>query len=109
MKALVLCALVFTSSLAAQDLPDVPAERSVNLRLDMASDEMTKAGRDRITSAIVLLFGGAMVLANESQRDGAKYEEGLSWWMGGATAGAFITFQLTGGRHDKRAAKALHQ
>jgi hypothetical protein len=92
------------------ELPPVPAgSPTVDLHLDMAGDHLVKAGRARNTSMWFLVLGAAMAAANEAQREGNKYEEGITWGLAGIGAAGFVTFQLVSSDHEKKAGKALHR
>jgi hypothetical protein len=85
----------------------VPPMDPVNLRLNMAADQMGKAAWSRNTSGWVLLFGG-LFTAIASDRSG-KYDERLPIGLGAITAAGFVTLTIKGSKHDRRASKLLHQ
>lgn len=103
--ALALC-LSF-SSLCAQDLMSVPMD-SITHRLNIASVEMRKAAWSRNTS-IWWAVGGSLFTAMAMDKSAKAYDANLALGLGAFTAAGFVTFQLKGAKHDKRASRYLHQ
>lgn len=90
----------------AQDFLSVPPD-TVVARMNLASAHMEKAAWNRNTSMWFALFGG--IFTGLAMDKGAKaYQPDLAFGLGAVTAAGFLTFQLNGSRHDKKAAKALH-
>lgn len=80
----------------------------VNLRLNMAAEQMGKAAWSRNTSGWVLLFGG-LFTAIASDKSVKVYEPNLVYGLGAITATGFVTLTIKGSKHDRKAAVLLHQ
>lgn len=105
--AFVLClVLAFAAKGQQVGIMSVPAD-TIAARVSVASVQMSKAAWSRNTSMWVAVFGGIFTgLAMD--RSAKVYDGTLAFGLGAVTAAGFVTLQLKGSRHDKRAAKALH-
>lgn len=108
MKHAIAFALVLTfGGSFGQGIMEVPSD-SLTARINLASTEMKKAAWNRNTSIWFAIVGSAFTgLAMD--KSAKAYQPDLAFGLGAVTAACFVTFQLNGARHDKRAAIALHQ
>ena len=86
-----------------QDLPAVPVtEPSVELRLELASKQLSKAANAREGAMYAALFGGAMTAIAFTDKQSAGQLTGLF------TIGAVFGLSLKGIGHEREAARLLH-
>ena len=99
-------ALLAVSSLSVmcQGLPEAPAS-DVNLRLEMAGDQMEKAGRARLHGALLMVAGGAVAAIATADKDNPD----LPIYIAGGAALGFVGFSVKGALHDGKAGRHLNR
>lgn len=103
-----LCAALLTASacFAQDELPVAPVE-AIDLRLDMASEQMRKAAWSRETSIYWALGTGLFTMLAADQSAPA-YDHNLAVGLGSLCIGGFAVLQIKGARHDRKASRYLH-
>lgn len=105
--ALVVVLLTFCGAAFGQvnTLPPAPCD-SINLRLELAGEQMRKAAWNRNTSIVVGVVGGFFtVLTADRSKPGYDQEEAIA--VAAATGFGFGLFQWLGADHDRKAARHL--
>ncbi|HNU57471.1 MAG TPA: hypothetical protein PKN30_12850, partial [Flavobacteriales bacterium] len=100
MKHLFVLAIAASLSASAfgQGLPEAPSEK-IDLRLEMAGEQLEKAGRDRLHGALVGVVCGSLYGLIQQDPDSKQLATGMAI---GAGAG-FLIFEIKGALHQERA------
>ena len=100
-------ALLFSGAAFGQvnTLPSAPCD-SINLRLELAGEQMHKAAWGRSASVFVGAFAGAFAIA-ANDRSQKYYSQAAAIVLAGVSVGGFLGFQVKGAGHDRKAAALL--
>lgn len=102
-RTIVVCALgLLGLGASAQGLPQVPSD-GIDMRLDMASEQMEKAGRSRLHGALLLVAGGAFAAITTADNE----HPDLSKVIAASAVLGYASFTIKGAIHDGKAAKHL--